>query len=365
MSGQIPRLIGSIGLVATLLVPGVVGVRNTARADDCPTTPKSPAPQGSHWHYRVDRTNQRKCWYLRAPGHAAQQTAAQATSEAAPAAQSHSMRVPSEPMPATPAASAPMSINPSDSAPPLPHVRMLAVKPKPVSIDELVQRSAQDGSTERSIPGAPVPQATASSQTSAQAAGSAPAATVAWPDAPPTVAALKAQESSGFPAIARAESVRPKAGAPASDDTESTTPGGEPTVHAGMAGSLTSTPAIMFPIFALGLVAAGTLSRVLMRIPAARRARVIVDNPESDWVDDQRQHEWRNDQEHGFIDEREEGDSLIAAASDYPRRADDERPDNARGEGGAALQMNEVSKREDTLAQLSQDLHRLLRSRAA
>jgi hypothetical protein len=125
------RLVGLIVFVVTLLVSSIdVGMPNTARADDCLTAPNSPAPQGTHWYYHVDRTNQRKCWYVRATSQPAQQAAAQATSEAASAAQSHSMPMSSGPMPATAAASAPMSISPGNSAPRLPHVRILAVKPK-------------------------------------------------------------------------------------------------------------------------------------------------------------------------------------------------------------------------------------------
>ena len=51
----------------------------TARADDCLAAPNSPAPQGSHWYYRLDWATQRKCWYVRAPGPPAQQAAAPAT----------------------------------------------------------------------------------------------------------------------------------------------------------------------------------------------------------------------------------------------------------------------------------------------
>ena len=232
MSGKIPRPIGLIALVATLLVSGVgVGVpADTIRADDCLAAPNSPAPQRSHWYYRLDRTNQRKCWYLRAPGQPAQQVAAQATSEAAPAAQLHSMPAPSGSMPATPSASTSASINPVDSAPPLPHVKMLAVKPKPAPVtsataDKLVQRGAQEGSIAPSIPGAPAPQASTSPRTTAQAAGPAPAAPVAWPDAPPAVATVKAQEPSAVPTDAPAASVRPRADARASDDAEEHCPG--------------------------------------------------------------------------------------------------------------------------------------------
>jgi hypothetical protein len=32
--------------------------------EDCIESPNSAPPQGSHWYYRTDRVNQRKCWYL-------------------------------------------------------------------------------------------------------------------------------------------------------------------------------------------------------------------------------------------------------------------------------------------------------------
>ncbi|WP_275195422.1 hypothetical protein [Bradyrhizobium sp. CSA207] len=35
-------------------------------ASDCLASPKSTAPQGQHWHYRLDRSTKRQCWYLRA-----------------------------------------------------------------------------------------------------------------------------------------------------------------------------------------------------------------------------------------------------------------------------------------------------------
>jgi hypothetical protein len=33
-------------------------------ADECKTTPGSSAPPGQHWYYRVNRSDQRQCWYL-------------------------------------------------------------------------------------------------------------------------------------------------------------------------------------------------------------------------------------------------------------------------------------------------------------
>jgi hypothetical protein len=51
-------------------------------ADECRTKPDSPAPPGSHWYYRVNRTDQRQCWYLGAEGG---KVRSQAREDAAPA----------------------------------------------------------------------------------------------------------------------------------------------------------------------------------------------------------------------------------------------------------------------------------------
>ena len=355
MSGK--RLVGLIVFVVALLVSGIdVGMPNTAHADDCLTAPNSPAPQGTHWYYHVDRTNQRKCWYVRASSQPAQQAAAQATSEAAPAAQSDSMPVSSGPMPATAAASAPTLVSPGNSAPPLPHARILA-KPKlaaaiSATTDKSVQGSGQEGSTGPSIPKATASKPSTSLQTNAQAAGPAPAAPAAWP------ATVGAPEPGAVVADAGAESVGPKTDTQVPDRTESTARGGEPTINAGLADSLTAMP--MLITLALGLVAAGAITRVLMKIAAARRASVMIDHPDSDRVDDQWRPKRHNDQEHGFVDEPQEDEPVISAVSNEesrrPSRAGYEWQENALG--GSTSQMNEIG--EDTLAQLSRDLHKAL-----
>lgn len=35
-----------------------------AASEQCSARPDSSAPPGSHWYYRIDRVNQRRCWYL-------------------------------------------------------------------------------------------------------------------------------------------------------------------------------------------------------------------------------------------------------------------------------------------------------------
>src|SRR5436190_233757 len=83
-SAQIPRPIGIIAFASALLASGLaVGVpTNSAFAADCLTAPNSPAPANSHWHYRTDRAQQLKCWYIRA----ANQPVEQGTAPTAPEA---------------------------------------------------------------------------------------------------------------------------------------------------------------------------------------------------------------------------------------------------------------------------------------
>jgi hypothetical protein len=301
MSGHIPRPIGSIALVATLLVSGVsIGVpANIARADHCFSAPNYLAPQGGHWYYQLDWATQRKCWYLRAFGPPA----------------------PSEPPVAR---GARISVIPGDTASSPPHLKRLAVKPKSAqaitaTADKLDQRDVLEGNIEPSTIEASAPQASTSSQTRVQTAGPASAAPIGWPDAPPAVAPVKALDPIAVPIDVPADSV---------SGGERIARSVELTENAGM-------PIIIFPILALALAAAGALSRVIIKTVAARRG-------ESQSIDDQHQHV--------SVDERREFHSLISAVSDSG-------PLRAEGDYQIA---HEISKRRDKLAQLRQVLDRLL-----
>jgi hypothetical protein len=47
----------------------VVATNGVARATEaCLSGPKSAAPKGSHWYYRIDHATKRNCWYVRAEG---------------------------------------------------------------------------------------------------------------------------------------------------------------------------------------------------------------------------------------------------------------------------------------------------------
>ena len=114
MWNESPTLIGVIVFVAAVLM-SVIGtdLQAAARADDCLTAPNASSPRGQHWSYRIDRQNNRKCWYLHStlgllhrPAKASDLHAASST------------------------AGAPMSGSSAGSAPHLRHSRKLVVKPK-------------------------------------------------------------------------------------------------------------------------------------------------------------------------------------------------------------------------------------------
>ena len=183
MLAQIPRALGSTALVATLLVWAMAFEAPTVtRADDCLTAPNSAAPAGSHWYYHMDSAKQRKCWYVRVADQSAQHATAQPASDPAnavaepasdpanaaaqpasnPPGPPHTTSIPS-PRPAAGSVSAPMSITPGDSAPPLPRIKMLTVKPQRAvsgvtTSRPLKQSAAQpQASSTSSIPETPGP----------------------------------------------------------------------------------------------------------------------------------------------------------------------------------------------------------------
>ncbi|WP_027535232.1 hypothetical protein [Bradyrhizobium sp. WSM3983] len=94
----ISALIGSIIAGAPLAAvsqnapsaPSAASTANAAAstanaAADCLASPKGAAPQGQHWFYRLERSTKRQCWYLRAEGLKATQSA-QATTDTPDAA---------------------------------------------------------------------------------------------------------------------------------------------------------------------------------------------------------------------------------------------------------------------------------------
>jgi len=313
MLGQIPRRFAPIALVATFLTSGV-GVTANARADDCISAPNSPAPRGSHWYYRLDWATQRKCWYVRAPGQASQQVAAVTT------------------------------IGPAETPTPsgAPSLRVKIPVSQPIfapvpggTTDKTSQQSTHEENAV-STPEVPAPQRSTLSETSPQ--GAAPPA-VTWPDPAVAVAAVKAQGPIAVPTDVRAASV--------SDDAEKTTRRAEPTNNAAM-------PMIFFPVLALGLAGVVLLSSVVIK---KRRARIIIDHPEPERVDDERQHEWTDGPyQYESVVEGKGLHFLTSAVSD---------PDPLRDDDGAFQITKDISERSDKLLQLRRDIDQMLQSAAS
>lgn len=53
----------SAGAIASVAI--TASPLSSAQADTCLSAPNAPTPAGSHWFYRADHANKRKCWYLR------------------------------------------------------------------------------------------------------------------------------------------------------------------------------------------------------------------------------------------------------------------------------------------------------------
>ena len=60
------RKIGILAVLAATI--SLTAQSSFSETIGCRTSPGAPAPQGMHWYYRVDRTNDRHCWYLDSAG---------------------------------------------------------------------------------------------------------------------------------------------------------------------------------------------------------------------------------------------------------------------------------------------------------
>jgi hypothetical protein len=64
MSVHVRSVVSVVALFAAYSLPMLLPTSTAHAADTCLTVPNKPAPQGSHWYYRVERPSQRKCWRL-------------------------------------------------------------------------------------------------------------------------------------------------------------------------------------------------------------------------------------------------------------------------------------------------------------
>jgi hypothetical protein len=80
ISALVGSIIAGAPLAAVSQTTPTASSAVNAAASDCLTSPKGITPQGQHWFYRLDRATKRQCWYLRAEGGKATQSA-QATAD--------------------------------------------------------------------------------------------------------------------------------------------------------------------------------------------------------------------------------------------------------------------------------------------
>jgi hypothetical protein len=85
-------------------------------ADECLSGPKGVAPKGSHWYYRVDRSNGRHCWYLGAEGQRVRSVSERTSQQTRKRVAQHSQQAEKNSQPAP--TSAPEPAARSSAAPP-------------------------------------------------------------------------------------------------------------------------------------------------------------------------------------------------------------------------------------------------------
>lgn len=400
MLGQIQRPMGSLVLVTALFLGGAVTgeTADTARADDCVAAPNSAASGGSHWYYRVDRASQRKCWYLRATDQPAQHTAAKRTSDTAspttttarekpaidsasaptsmnpggstevpvprikpqgtlvgtattvePAQKSAKQRIPAQSTElATASASAPMPTAPDDTTPSLRGVMVPSAQMSGATTDQSVRLSAQTGSAASSITNAPAAQPSLSSQINNQGVVTALATNPAWPD--PRIGLDKTPEPTAPPSEAQA--VQPAMEA-TPNDADGTAQATTSATNTGVTASLTSAQIAIFAVAALGLVVAGFLLRIVVKIFVGRRHRIAVDHHDFDLVNDRHAHALPDDQivdqRDGLTDYLQRSNKATASKSGSrrPSQVNDKRMNDAPDK--LPLQMDKIDKRERRL----------------
>ena len=66
MSRKNIAAIAPAAVAGLLVIYGIILSSNPAFAvDECLAAPNAPAPAGSHWYYRLERSTEHKCWYVR------------------------------------------------------------------------------------------------------------------------------------------------------------------------------------------------------------------------------------------------------------------------------------------------------------
>ena len=113
-----PKILRAIFLVLppTILLMAQASAGKPAAAD-CSTRPGSSAPQGTHWYYRVNPTDNRHCWFLSSAGMKVRSDARAATSDVASPSSTPQRDNDSETARATPPQTRPAQIAPVEMSP--------------------------------------------------------------------------------------------------------------------------------------------------------------------------------------------------------------------------------------------------------
>ena len=152
-------------------------------AETCLKAPHGIAPQGSHWYYRLERTSQRRCWYLAEMGRkSAHRVATRMAPQTEPEEEAEAPSAPVANAPAASTANAPSAstgnASPAPAAEPQPVITTLVTRNvsnmEQVAQSPVAADSAQPPAVPNSAPGliaeapaAPLAQAPSERQTSA------------------------------------------------------------------------------------------------------------------------------------------------------------------------------------------------------
>jgi hypothetical protein len=195
-------------------------------------------------------------------------------------------------------------------------------------MNQAIQPSAQNESAVSSIINPLAAQLSLSPQMNDQEVAPAPAASPAWPNPPTGVD--KTQKPTAPSSEAQVEAGQPTRDAKAPNDVEGAAQASTSTTNTGVAASLTSTPVAIFSVIALGLIVAGLLLRIMVKIFVGRRHRIAVDH-----------HDFERD---GLTDYTQRSSRVVASISDprRPSQVDDERLNDAPDT--APLRMDKINK---------------------
>ena len=297
----IARLIPVVVVLPGAFGYGSMGI-GTAHAEDkraeenCLGAPNTLAPRGSHWYYRTDRVNQRKCWYLRTEGPAIQEQAAQEQRETGVTA-----RRPTPNTAPDQSGSEPLELRPVEAPPPA-----LVAKPSK-------EASRPAGVGQAAWPEPPSP-ARAGQMARPDPPSLAGTGQVAWPE-PPSLAGTGQVAWPDPPPAARADKVEWPAPPPPGGGVNGASGENAPKDRARQTQEVPATASIsaqgarndlgadkllsqpnpsesfqgemrvgLLLVFAIGLILTGIFVRWIVRMTLTRRPTVHLDRREPVWA---------------------------------------------------------------------------------